>query len=162
MTTPSLLDLIAEREAVASATVGRLREQIATLTDQLTAAETGLAELAITRKTLLSLTGHANLAAPADATIASPALPADPHRVPRRDQPDAREGHLPRTRHRHHRHGHRRSPRQTQTPRRPSDPDQARTRSLHPRPATAAQLAHRADPQAPAKLSADKSSRIDL
>lgn len=73
MTTPSLLDLIAEREAAASATVDRLREQIATLTDQLTAAETGLAELAITRKTLLSLTGHANLAAPADATIASPA-----------------------------------------------------------------------------------------
>ncbi|MFY1681728.1 hypothetical protein ACN265_09395 [Micromonospora sp. WMMD730] len=73
MTTPSLLDLIAEREAAASATVDRLREQIATLTDQLTTAETGLAELAITRKTLLSLTGHANLAAPADATIASPA-----------------------------------------------------------------------------------------
>lgn len=73
MTRPSLLDLIAEREAAASATVDRLREQIATLADQLTAAETGLAELAITRKTLLSLTGHADLAAPADATIASPA-----------------------------------------------------------------------------------------
>ncbi|RLK09550.1 hypothetical protein DER29_6056 [Micromonospora sp. M71_S20] len=73
MTRPPLLDLLTERETAAGITAERLREQIATLTDQLTMAETELAELAITRKTLLSLTDHADPAAPADATVASPA-----------------------------------------------------------------------------------------
>jgi hypothetical protein len=70
---PSILDLITEREAVAGAAADRLREQIATLTDQLTAAETELAELAITRTTLTRLTGDATATTPADTTVASPA-----------------------------------------------------------------------------------------
>jgi hypothetical protein len=74
MTSPSVLELIAQREAAASVTAGRLREQIATLTDQLTAAETELAELAVTRNTLLRLTGQPDPSTtPADATTASPA-----------------------------------------------------------------------------------------
>ncbi|RKR88336.1 hypothetical protein BDK92_2649 [Micromonospora pisi] len=73
MTQPPLLDLLTERETAARAAAERLREQIASLSDQLTTAETELAELAITRKTLLSLTGHTDTTAPADATVASPA-----------------------------------------------------------------------------------------
>jgi hypothetical protein len=75
---PSLLDLIADRGATASTTVEQLRERIAQLTDQLAAAETELAELAITRKTLTRPTGGDIQAptpvdTPVDATIASPA-----------------------------------------------------------------------------------------
>jgi hypothetical protein len=70
---PSLLELIAEREAAAGATADRLREQIATLTEQLALAETELADLTITRKTLISLTGQADATTPVDATIASAA-----------------------------------------------------------------------------------------
>ncbi|WP_165824563.1 hypothetical protein [Micromonospora globispora] len=55
MTKPSIHDLITERETAAGMTAERIREQIATLTAQLTAAETELAELATTRKTLLNL-----------------------------------------------------------------------------------------------------------
>jgi hypothetical protein len=74
VTRPSVLELIAEREAAASITAGRLREQIATLTDQLTAAETELTELAVTRNTLLRLTGQTDPSTPpTDATTASPA-----------------------------------------------------------------------------------------
>ena len=73
MSRPSILDLIAEREAAASVAADRLREQIATLTDQLTTAETELAELAITRTTLIRLTGEPDTATPADPTVASPA-----------------------------------------------------------------------------------------
>jgi hypothetical protein len=73
VTQPPLLDLLTERETAAGIAAERLREQITSLTDQLTTAETELAELAITRKTLLSLTGHTDAAAPADATVASPA-----------------------------------------------------------------------------------------
>ncbi|WP_433347590.1 hypothetical protein [Micromonospora sp. CA-111912] len=58
MTQPPLLTLLTERETAAGLTVERLHEQIATLTDQLTAAQTEVAELAITRKTLLSLGGR--------------------------------------------------------------------------------------------------------
>lgn len=66
---PPIWELIAEREAAANAVAQTLREQIGKLTDELAAAETELTELAITRKTLTSLTGHAD-AASADATLA--------------------------------------------------------------------------------------------
>lgn len=68
-----IFDLIAEREAAATATATALREQIAVLTDQLARAETELSELAITRKTLTSLTGQPAENTPTDATIASTA-----------------------------------------------------------------------------------------
>jgi glycine cleavage system regulatory protein len=68
---PSILDLITEREAAATAAAERLREQIATLTDELTLAETELAELAITRTTLTRLTGQPDTTTPVDATLAS-------------------------------------------------------------------------------------------
>lgn len=67
---PPILDLIAQREAAANETAQRLREQIASLSAELALAETELAELAITRKTLTQLTGQTDTA-PADATIAS-------------------------------------------------------------------------------------------
>jgi hypothetical protein len=75
---PPQLDLIANREATASTTAEQLRERIAQLTDQLAVAETELAELAITRKTLTRPTGGDIQAptpvdTPVDATIASPA-----------------------------------------------------------------------------------------
>lgn len=73
MTRPSILELIAGRQAAAAETAQRLRAQIATLTNQLAAAETELAELEITRNTLTRLTGHTDATALADATVASPA-----------------------------------------------------------------------------------------
>ncbi len=73
VTPPSLLTLLTERETAAGLTVERLRAQIATLNEQLTTAETEVAELAITRKTLLSLGDPLDAAPPADPTIASPA-----------------------------------------------------------------------------------------
>ncbi|MDG4813976.1 MULTISPECIES: hypothetical protein [unclassified Micromonospora] len=73
MTQPTLLALLTERENAAGLAVERLRAQIASLDEQLTAAETEVAELAITRKTLLSLGGPLDPAAPADPTVASPA-----------------------------------------------------------------------------------------
>ncbi|MET7949393.1 hypothetical protein [Micromonospora sp. NPDC005324] len=73
MTPPPLLNLLTDRETAAGITVERLREQITTLTDQLTAAETELAELAITRKTLLSLAEQTSPMPAADVTLASPA-----------------------------------------------------------------------------------------
>lgn len=67
----SLLDLIAEREAAATAAAEQLREHITRLSAELAAAETELAELAITRKTVTALTGQTEATAPIDATIAS-------------------------------------------------------------------------------------------
>lgn len=69
---PPILDLIAEREAAANAAAEHLRQQIAKLSDELALAEGELTELAITRKTLTRLTGHAETATP-DGTIASAA-----------------------------------------------------------------------------------------
>lgn len=70
---PPLLDLIAEREAAATAAADVLRAQIAELSAELALAETELAELAITRRTLQRLTGQAEATTAADATIAGTA-----------------------------------------------------------------------------------------
>lgn len=64
---PPLLELIAEREAAATAAADTLRKQTAKPSDELALAEV---ELAITRKTLTRLTGRAEAAEPVDATIA--------------------------------------------------------------------------------------------
>lgn len=69
---PPILELIAERQSAANAAADALREQIATLSAQLALAETELAELAITRTTLIKLTGQAEAVASADATAPSP------------------------------------------------------------------------------------------
>lgn len=66
----SILDLITTRETAATARAGQLREQITTLTEQLTAIETDLADLATTRTTLLQLTGADDGPPSADATLA--------------------------------------------------------------------------------------------
>jgi polyhydroxyalkanoate synthesis regulator phasin len=52
------LDLITARQASAGVAADQLREQIDTLSQQLSALETELAELATTRTTLLRLGGH--------------------------------------------------------------------------------------------------------
>ncbi len=70
---PPIWDLIAEREAAATAGAEQLREQIEKLTGELTLAEAELADLAITRTTLMKLTGAAQATTPADATVASTA-----------------------------------------------------------------------------------------
>jgi hypothetical protein len=71
---PSVLDLITAREAAATEAAHQLREQIAALTEQLTAVEAELSDLAITRTTLLRLTSHTETeTTPADATLARPA-----------------------------------------------------------------------------------------
>lgn len=67
---PPIWELIAEREMAANAAAEQMREQIAKLTGELALAETELTELAITRKTLMSLTGQAEAQA---ATVASAA-----------------------------------------------------------------------------------------
>jgi len=69
----SILDLITTRATAATAQAEQIREQIATLTEQLTAVETELADLATTRDTLLRLTGTADGPPPADVTMASTA-----------------------------------------------------------------------------------------
>jgi len=53
-----ILEAITTRQAVAGAAADRLREQINTLSQQLTAIETELTDLATTRTTLLRLAGH--------------------------------------------------------------------------------------------------------
>jgi hypothetical protein len=69
--TRTIRQLIGERETAATAMAQALREQIAALTDQLARAETELADLATTRKTLTALTGEPEATDPADATVAS-------------------------------------------------------------------------------------------
>jgi len=66
---PTILDLIAEREATASQTANRLGEQITTLTAELARIERELADLATTRTTLRGLTAAEFTAD--DPTIAS-------------------------------------------------------------------------------------------
>lgn len=58
--------------AATTAAAEHLREQITKLTDELTLAETELADLATTRKTLIKLTGEIE-PTPADPTVASAA-----------------------------------------------------------------------------------------
>jgi uncharacterized membrane protein len=69
----SILDLINVRDTAATTQAAQLREQIATLTEQLSVVETELADLATTRSTLLRLTGTADGPTPADTTLASTA-----------------------------------------------------------------------------------------
>jgi hypothetical protein len=69
MDTRAVWDLLAQREATAAAET--LRAQIAALSEQLARAETELADLATTRKTLTALTGQPDPAPQADATIAT-------------------------------------------------------------------------------------------
>ncbi len=69
-----ILDLITIRESAAAVQAEQLREQIATLTEQLAVVDTELADLATTRSTLLRLAGAAEGSPPLmDATAASPA-----------------------------------------------------------------------------------------
>lgn len=53
-----ILDLVTARQTAAGVAADQLREQIGALSEQLTALETELAELATTRTTLLRLAGH--------------------------------------------------------------------------------------------------------
>ena len=69
MNLPTILDLIAEREATTSQTANQLREQITTLTAELVQIERELADLATTRTTLRGLTAAEFTAD--DPTIAS-------------------------------------------------------------------------------------------
>jgi hypothetical protein len=69
--TQAIQALIAERESAASATAQALREQIAMLADELARADTELADLATTRKTLTVLTGEPEATLPTDTTVAS-------------------------------------------------------------------------------------------
>jgi len=68
--TRAIWQMISERETIATANVQALREQIAALTDQLAHAESELADLATTRKTLAELTGQPETTSQADATVA--------------------------------------------------------------------------------------------
>ncbi|MEU8376583.1 hypothetical protein AB0C22_26170 [Micromonospora sp. NPDC048894] len=69
MNLPTLLDLIAEHEATARQAADRLREQITTLTTELTRVEGELADLKTTRTTLRALAAAEFTAD--DPTIAS-------------------------------------------------------------------------------------------
>jgi hypothetical protein len=67
--TATILDLIAARQATATAAADDLRAQIATLTTELATVESELTDLHVTRQMLTKLT-HGELTA-ADATITS-------------------------------------------------------------------------------------------
>ena len=69
MNTATILDLITDRHAAATAAADQLREQIATLTAELGRTQSELADLETTRTTVLSIT--AEQVTSADATIAS-------------------------------------------------------------------------------------------
>jgi len=62
-------ELIAERDAAATAAAETLREQIDKLSAELALVDTELTELAITRATLIKLIGVADAAAPVDAAV---------------------------------------------------------------------------------------------
>lgn len=62
---PSVLDLIAERQAVITAAIATLREQIGKLTDELVTAETDLDDLVTTHATLTRLMSMNQAAVPA-------------------------------------------------------------------------------------------------
>ncbi len=63
--------LIEQRQAAATAAAQALREQITALSEQLARAESDLADLATTGKTLLALTGQPDTAPSLDATVSS-------------------------------------------------------------------------------------------
>jgi hypothetical protein len=69
----SIWRLITHREDAANTLAQDLRAQIAALTAQLDRVETELADLAITRSTLIALTGGEPDTATPDTTVASPA-----------------------------------------------------------------------------------------
>lgn len=69
MNITTILDLIAEREAAAGQAADRLRQQITTLTAELTRIDSELADLATTRATLQALTAAEFTAE--DPTVAS-------------------------------------------------------------------------------------------
>lgn len=71
MDTRAVWDLLAQREATATAAAETLRAQIAALSEQLAHDETELADLATTRKTLMALTGEPDPAPQSDPTIAT-------------------------------------------------------------------------------------------
>ncbi|MEV4116407.1 hypothetical protein [Nonomuraea sp. NPDC049695] len=66
------LERLAERESAARAEADRLREQIAELSQRLSAAEQALSRLHVTRGTILEMTGESAEAAPG-AAVLSPA-----------------------------------------------------------------------------------------
>ena len=66
---PAVWELLAEREAAATAAAETLREQIDKLSAELALVDTELTELAITRATLTKLVGVADAAAPVDAAV---------------------------------------------------------------------------------------------
>jgi hypothetical protein len=72
MNTATVLDLITAREAAATVACDDLREQIAKLTSELSIAESELADLQITRQTLVKLT-HSQV------TAAEPAIASEPY-----------------------------------------------------------------------------------
>lgn len=72
MNPASILDLITVHENAAGLAADRLREQITTLSGQLAALETELADLATTRSTLLRL-GGGHLDEPAETPPGNPA-----------------------------------------------------------------------------------------
>ena len=66
---PSIVDLITERQTVVAAAIATLREQIGKLTDELRTAETELNDLATTRTTLTRLTSTTGPAIPDDGPL---------------------------------------------------------------------------------------------
>ena len=67
-----ILQVITARETVAGLAADQLREQISALSQQLTALETELADLATTRVTLLRLGGHPDHGQSADTRSPNP------------------------------------------------------------------------------------------
>ncbi|GIE92527.1 hypothetical protein [Actinoplanes regularis] len=71
MNTATILDLIAAREAAASAARDELREQMAKIAGELAAVDCELSDLATTRQTLIKLT-HDEVTSPQPAIISEP------------------------------------------------------------------------------------------
>lgn len=72
MNTATILDLIAAREAAASAAREQLREQMTKLAGELAAIECELSDLATTRQTLITLTQN-------EVTSPDPAIISEPY-----------------------------------------------------------------------------------
>jgi hypothetical protein len=72
MNTITVLDLIAAREAAASAAHDQLREQMTKLAAEMAAIESELADLATTRQTLNKILEH-------EVTASEPAITSEPY-----------------------------------------------------------------------------------
>ncbi|GAA4942569.1 hypothetical protein [Actinoplanes utahensis] len=129
----TILTLIGERETTAATTAGRLREQIALLSTELTRIDRELADLATTRTMLQHL-------AATEFTADDPTIVSSGYQqilaILSAATGGMRQGRLPRPGHRTTTETRRRNPSQAETPGQSRDRDRGTARNRRPDPET--------------------------